>query len=70
MMSRHPLCRFWGRTLSLALVITSLYGAQGAQATILFNEILINPPGTDNGQEFLELRSSSGAWSRWLACTC
>lgn len=31
-----------------------------AHSAILLNEILVNPPGTDNGVEFLELRGSSG----------
>ena len=30
------------------------------QAAINFSEIFINPPGTDNGQEFIELRSTTG----------
>ncbi len=29
-----------------------------AHASLFFNEILLNPPGTDNGLEFIELRST------------
>jgi hypothetical protein len=31
-----------------------------APAAIVFNEILLDPPGSDNGQEYIELRSTTG----------
>lgn len=33
---------------------------QSVQGAITLNEIFINPPGTDNGQEFIEIRSTTG----------
>lgn len=34
--------------------------AINAQAVILINEIFVNPPGTDDTQEFIEFRSTTG----------
>jgi hypothetical protein len=42
---------------SLALAAAVLLPAQGA---ILINEIMINPPGTDNGTEYFEFYSTTG----------
>ncbi len=39
--------------LSVCAAIASAAGAQ-----VQFNEVLVNPPGSDNGNEFIELKSS------------
>lgn len=39
----------------VAASAAALVIASGASAQVRFNEIFINPPGTDNGQEFIEL---------------
>ena len=31
-----------------------------AHSALVLNEIFVNPPGTDNGQEFFEIRSTTG----------
>lgn len=38
----------------------ALWIVSPASGAILFNEVFINPPSTDNGQEFVELISSTG----------
>lgn len=40
--------------------IAAIGFAQSVQGAITLNEIFINPPGTDNGQEFIEIRSTTG----------
>lgn len=40
--------------------VAVVYFASGAQAAILINEMLINAPGGDDGQEFVELISDTG----------
>lgn len=49
------------RRTSAALALTGLAAILGtrAQAQVSLNEIFINPPGTDNGLEFVEIRSST-----------
>jgi hypothetical protein len=49
--------RFTTRLLALALLCCA---TQSLQAAIRLNEIFVNPPSTDNGIEFIELRSTSG----------
>jgi uncharacterized protein len=53
---------------ALVLAVSSAFACH-APAAIIINEILINPPGTDNGSEFFELWSTtqgvealSGLW--------
>lgn len=50
------------RRLNLAVLLGVLSILTG-QAQVRFNEMLINPPGTDNGQEFLELISATPNYS-------
>ncbi|MBK9129306.1 MAG: hypothetical protein IPM13_16125 [Phycisphaerales bacterium] len=40
------------------LVLTALALSASAPAALFFNEIMLNPPGGDNGLEFIELRST------------
>lgn len=44
--------------LFLSLVFATV--GLSAEAAIQINEIFLNPPGADNGQEFVELRSTTG----------
>ncbi len=46
------------RLLSCILVLAALPLAASASAPLVINELMINPPGTDNGLEFIELRST------------
>lgn len=41
-----------------SLVLAALVLSVSAPAALFFNEILLNPPGTDNGLEYIELRST------------
>jgi hypothetical protein len=47
-------------TLALAGIAALSSFAGTSQAAIVLNELFINPPGTDGGQEFIELRSTTG----------
>jgi hypothetical protein len=47
------------RSLSSAAAACACLAAAAANAQVQFNEVLVNPPGTDNGTEFIELKSSS-----------
>jgi MYXO-CTERM domain-containing protein len=46
------------KTLFAAALVAALAGS--AQASVRFSEIFLNPAGTDNGQEFIELRGTAG----------
>jgi len=48
------------KMLGLVARLTVVAGAAQARASIQLNEIFVNPSGTDNGFEFLELRSTTG----------
>jgi hypothetical protein len=52
MMKNLPV-RFCAAVALLALCVGS------SHATMLLNEVFVNPAGTDNGREFIELRSST-----------
>lgn len=43
-----------------ALCGATFLGVESASAAILLNEVFVNPPGTDDTQEFIELKSSTG----------
>lgn len=43
-----------------ALFVLALSTVAAASQAIVLNEIFINPPGTDNGLEFFELRGTAG----------
>jgi hypothetical protein len=43
--------------LSAVLALSVFAGAASAQ--VVFNEVMVNPPGSDNGYEFFELKSST-----------
>ncbi len=45
------------KKLSAVLALSMISGAASAQ--VVFNEVMVNPPGTDNGYEFFELKSST-----------
>lgn len=47
----------WG---ALVGVLMFALGNSPARATILINELLVNPPSSDNGSEFIELLSTTG----------
>jgi len=47
------------RLHSCTLVFAALVLAASAPAALVINEVMLNPPGTDNGLEFIELRSTT-----------
>lgn len=48
------------RHLSFSLALAAVCCAPSARAAIMINEVFVNPPGTDDTQEFIELKSSTG----------
>lgn len=48
------------RRLQLLVLFAAVVLARTSSAALVINEVFINPPGTDNGQEFVELRSTTG----------
>ena len=53
-MEKRLLIRFCAAVALTALCLST------SHATMMLNEVFVNPPGTDNGLEFVELRSSTG----------
>jgi hypothetical protein len=49
--------RLWIRACAAALLTALCVSA--SHAAMLLNEVFVNPSGTDNGREFIELRSST-----------
>lgn len=53
-----------GPAVAAALLLSAVAAAQsplGAPAVVRLSEIFVNPPGTDDGQEFIELGGTPGA---------
>ena len=50
--------RTYWRLLLVTLLVAG--GRSDLKAAIWLNEVMVNPPGTDNGFEFFELRSTTG----------
>ncbi len=51
--------------MKMCFAVAALAGLAGIAAaqTVRFNEVMINPPGTDQGNEYIELRSDVGSMS-------
>ena len=56
----HFSTAFFHRMKIIFFSLATFAVAATSRATIQLNEIFINPPGTDNGQEFIEFLSTTG----------
>lgn len=50
-------------TMSMAALLSLSIAASSASAQVFINEVFVNPPGTDNGFEYFELRSLTPSFS-------
>lgn len=54
---------------NITFTLASIAAAATSHAAIQLNEIFLNPPGTDNTQEFIELRSTTGGVESFAGLT-